>query len=129
MTELKLKCGDCDELRRIRLRGFVDGVHRKYYEVMFSAHQAEARGWHEHEESRKAASRANPRDIMVIGYDDTSDLMLPKCTNIDTENLTKSRLHVIPFNITNYTSGNILPSSLFNVFALLYAVTYKCLHV
>jgi hypothetical protein len=74
--------------------------------------QAEARGWHEHEESRKSASRANPRDIMVIGYDDTSDLMLPKCTNRDTKNLTKSRLHVIPFNITNYTSGNILPGSL-----------------
>jgi hypothetical protein len=106
------KCGDCDELQTVRLRGFVDGVHRNDYEVMFSAHQAEARGWHEHEESRKSASRANPRDIMVIGYDDTSDLMLPKCTNRDIKNLTKSRLHVIPFNITNYTSGNILPGSL-----------------
>jgi hypothetical protein len=68
------KCGDCDELNTVRLRGFVDGVHKKEYEIMFDAHQAEARGWHEHEESKKAASRANPRDIMVIGYDDTSDL-------------------------------------------------------
>jgi hypothetical protein len=106
------KCGDCDELNTIRLRGFVDSVHKQDYEILFLAHQAEARGWHEHEEGRKAASRANPRDMMVIGYDDTSDLMLPKCTNRDIKNLTKSRLHVIPFNITNYTSGNILPIAL-----------------
>ena len=42
---------------------------------------------------------------MVLGYDDTSSVGFPKFTNRDIKNLSQSRLHVIPFNITNYTSG------------------------
>jgi hypothetical protein len=100
------RCRDCDELNAIRLRGFVNDEQKLAFDIAFKAHQAEARSWHEHEESMKMESRRNGgRNSVVIGYDDTSALELPKFTNRDVKNLTKSRLHVIPFNLTNYTSG------------------------
>ena len=100
------RCADCSELNNIRLRGFVNDAHRAEWEVTFKAHEAEARHWHNHEEARKNASRAsNGRKSIVIGYDDTSCLELPKLTNRDVKNLTQSRLQIIPFNISNYTSG------------------------
>ena len=99
------RCRDCDELNTLRLRGFVNNEQKVAYQIAFAAHEAEARSWHEHEETVKAVSRRNPSQTMVLGYDDTSDLQLPKFTNRDIKNLTKTRLHVIPFNITNYTSG------------------------
>ena len=100
------RCRDCDELSAIRLRGFVNDEQKLAFDIAFKAHQAEARSWHEHEESVKAESRRNGgRNSVVIGYDDTSALELPKFTNRDVKNLSKSRLQVIPFNLTNYTSG------------------------
>jgi hypothetical protein len=100
------RCRDCDELNAIRLRGFVNDEQKVAFDIAFKAHQAEARSWHEHEESTKAESRRNGgMTSVVIGYDDTSALELPKFTNRDVKNLTKSRLQIIPFNITNYTSG------------------------
>jgi hypothetical protein len=100
------RCRDCDELNAIRLRGFVNDEQKLAFDIAFKGHQAEARSWHEHEESMKAESRRNGgRTSVVIGYDDTSALELPKFTNRDVKNLSKSRLQIIPFNITNYTSG------------------------
>jgi hypothetical protein len=100
------RCKDCDELNAIRLRGFVNNEQKLGFDIAFKAHQAEARCWHEHEEAAKHESRRNGgRDSVVIGYDDTSCLELPKFTNRDVKGLTKSRLQIIPFNITNYTSG------------------------
>jgi hypothetical protein len=104
------KCTKCDTLNTIRLRGFVDDIHKKSYEIAFKAHEAEARGWHEHEELCKLTSRRNPAGSMVLGYDDTSDLGFPKMTNREPKNFTKTRLNFVPFNITNYTSGTYVCS-------------------
>jgi hypothetical protein len=100
------RCADCAELNHIRLRGFVNDFHKERWKLRFDAHEAEARAWHVHEEARKNVSRvALGRKTMVLGYDDTSCLEVPKFTNRDPKNLTTSRLPIIPFNITNYTSG------------------------
>ena len=100
------RCGDCAELNHIRLRGFTNDQHKTEWSIRFKAHEIEARQWHQHEEARKASSRVGMgRTSLVIGYDDTSTLDLPKLTNRDIKNLTMSRLSFIPFNITNYTSG------------------------
>ena len=117
------KCKTCDELNTIRLRGFVDDSHKAAYEVAFKAHEADARGWHEHEEKCKSVSRRQPHESMVIGYDDTSELGLPKMTNRDPKNLTKTRLNFIPFNITNYTTGKFFP------FQYLSLPPYNCKHI
>jgi hypothetical protein len=100
------RCADCSELNNIRLRGFVDDSHKSAWKIRFQAHEIEARNWHVHEEATKCTSQvAGGRKTLVIGYDDTSAFGLPKFTNRDIKNLTRSRLEVIPFNITNYTSG------------------------
>ena len=100
------RCGDCAELNNIRLRGFVNDVHKKEWKLRFQAHEHEARQWHVHEEAQKNTSRAAMgQKTLVLGYDDTSALELPKFTNREIKNGTMSKLQVIPFNITNYTSG------------------------
>ena len=83
------KCNDCFTLNEIRLRGFLNDQHKKEYEISVKAHEAEARGWHLHEEAVKAVTRRFPREVMVLGYDDTSDLGLPKITNRSPKNLTQ----------------------------------------
>jgi hypothetical protein len=98
-------CETCDKLKARRLKGFANSDHQATWQAMFDAHEAEKHGWRKLEAAREAQVKANPSDSILLSYDDTSALKLPKLSNRDVKNVTKSRLSVTPFNICNYGSG------------------------
>lgn len=98
-------CKTCDSLKTRRLKGFANSYHETTWKTMFDAHEAEKHGWRKLEKARETQVRATPRDAILLQYDDTSALGLPKLSNRNVKNITKSRFQVTPFNICNYASG------------------------
>ena len=69
----------------------MNDAHKSEWKLRFQAHEHEARQWHVHEEAQKSKSRAAlGRKTLVLGYDDTSALELPKFTNREIKNGTMS---------------------------------------
>ena len=98
-------CKTCDALQTRRLRGFSNKDQEASWRQYFDEHEAEKHGWRLLEQTRENNARANPSDSLLIQFDDTSFLGLPKLSNRDVKNVTKSRLRVTPFNMCNYSTG------------------------
>ena len=84
-------CKTCDALNTRRLRGFVGDAHKLIWQTLFHAHEAEKLGWRNLEGAREAEVRAAPRTAILLQYDDTGSLGLPKLSNRGIKNCTKSR--------------------------------------
>jgi hypothetical protein len=98
-------CHTCHTLKTRLIKGFANNDHYALWKTLFDAHEAEKHGWRKLEAAREAQVKASPSEAILLSYDDTSSLQLPKLSNRDVKNVTKSRLNVTPFNICNYASG------------------------
>jgi hypothetical protein len=75
-------CKKCDSLRSRRLKGFVNDVHRQVWERLFTEHENEALNWRKLEGARETQARSgNGKNQVLLQYDDTGSLGLPKLTN------------------------------------------------
>ena len=99
------RCYTCANLMARRLKGFHDFEQEQAWQVLFEAHDKDARGWRLGEIATKARARAEPHVMMYITFDDTSCLGIPKFTTRSLKNLPTSRFDVIPFNITNHSTN------------------------
>jgi hypothetical protein len=98
-------CKVCDALSCQRLKGFLNTAHQAAWDISFASHETDKLLWRKLEGARVDQVKGDPRNFVLIQYDDTSSLGVPKLSNRDIKNLTVSRFHVIPFNICNYASG------------------------
>jgi hypothetical protein len=99
------RCFTCGNLMARRLKGFLNEEQEASWELLFKAHEADARGWREVEERTKARARAEPQKIIYLGFDDTSVFGVPKLTNRTLKNLGTTRFDIIPFNLTNHSTN------------------------
>ena len=85
------RCYTCANLMARRLKGFHDFEQEQAWQILFEAHDKDARGWRLVEEATKARARAEPHVVMYLTFDDTSCLGVPKFTNRSLKNLPTSR--------------------------------------
>ena len=98
-------CKTCDSLQTRRLRGFSNKDQEAQWRQIFDAHEAEKLGWRRLEQTRENNAKANPAETLLVQYDDTIYLPIPKLSNRDIKNVTSNRLRLTPFNICNYSTG------------------------
>ena len=79
-------------------------VKVEVYERELALHREEVRKWRNLESSLQHKSK-HDLNFVVISYDDTSALQLPRFTNRDLKNFPTSTIDFIPWNVMNYGSG------------------------
>jgi hypothetical protein len=100
------QCQTCNALKIRRIKGFMNDDHEQLWKIENELHEKEKLGWRKLEKAREAEVLAPNSDSLLLAYDDTNSLGLPKMSNRDIKNGPKSKFHVIPFNICNYASGD-----------------------
>jgi hypothetical protein len=99
---LHCRCATCAELQADLIRACQTGQNRDIYEKKAHEHYAEVRRWRTFEETVYASSVHNLGSEIVLSYDDTQAVGLPRFTNRDIKNLTNIKMRVIPFNLQNH---------------------------
>jgi len=87
------------------MSGFLNDDHLCTWQTENELHEREKLGWRQIEKAREAEVLNPVSSTVLLAYDDTNSLGLPRLSNRDIKNAPKSKFHVIPFNICNYASG------------------------
>ena len=99
------RCVRCSNLQDLCREGWREGrVKVEVYERELALHREEVRKWRNLESSLQHKSK-HDLNFVVISYDDTSALQLPRFTNRDLKNFPTSTIDFIPWNVMNYGSG------------------------
>jgi hypothetical protein len=99
------QCRKCNGLKVRRLKGFLNDDHKASWQIENDLHEMVKLGWRKLEASREAEVLNPNSNTVLLSYDDTNALGLPRLSNRDIKNGPKSKFKVIPFNICNYASG------------------------
>ena len=100
------KCTTC-KLLNVRRRNLKTLEERKQYELDRDFHNAEKQAWRNLEESMQKLGQADPSKYAVFQYDDTNSLAIPCFSKRDYKNLGHGRLHFVPLNFTDFSSGTM----------------------
>ena len=65
-------------------------------------HEYDVRTWRDFEINMQSKSTYSPAEVIVLSYDDTVVLGMPRLTNRDIKGLTTYRVNVIPFSLSNH---------------------------
>jgi hypothetical protein len=95
------RCLQCANLQARRLQAFNSPLEKEQYMLEWQDHQDEKRRWREFEQGKIMSARHNGAEELVLCYDDTEALGLPKFTKRPHKNLTTSRLQLVPFLISD----------------------------
>ena len=98
------RCKTCAELQTLLIRACQQGVDRAVHETAAMKHYAEVRRWRSFEEFTFTQSR-HDEGVVVLTFDDTSALGLPRFTKREIKNMTNVRIRVVPWNLTNHGAG------------------------
>ena len=96
------RCPTCMLLQQRCVNGWRDRVDVDVYKAELYWHNQETRKWRDMEIDLHAQSRFDAGRLIVISYDDTSSLDLPKFTNRPPKHFPQSSVSFVPFNITNH---------------------------
>ena len=99
------RCPTCETLSLRLLQGWSNSTEEAAYVADMQCHDVVVREWREMEKSLQMRARHSPRKYIVLSYDDTSKLGLPRLTNRSPKGMTHVRFNVVPFNITNHSTG------------------------
>jgi len=100
------KCTTC-KLLNVRRRNLKDNAERKQFEIDRDFHNAEKQAWRNLEESMQRLGQADPTKYAVFQYDDTNSLGIPCFSKRDYKNLGHGRLHFVPLNFTDFSTGRM----------------------
>ena len=100
------RCVTCAELKTERLKAFTSGAAIDDWMLRYSQHQEEVRQWHIFEEYLKSLAVSSPENNVVLCYDDTQAIGLPRCTNRPLKNFGHERFNVVPWCMINYSDSS-----------------------
>jgi hypothetical protein len=98
-----LRCATCDSLRQRSLALFASGESRTQYAKDERMHRLENEGWRRLETTLSDQSKQSPQTIHVFASDDTNALALPRMTNRDVKNFTKTRFKTVPWMLLDHS--------------------------
>ena len=105
VTHFHCRCDDCSKLQNFLLRGWNTCTDQKEYKMALKQHNQEVRDWRRLEKEMQNTSKHQPEEVIVLSYDDTSCIKLPRYTNRSPKNIPLYKFCVVPFNIMNHGIG------------------------
>jgi hypothetical protein len=96
------RCGTCASLEQELMQTWKARQDLTAVRKKISEHQGEVRAWRDFETYLQNVSTHTPSSMVLLSYDDTSALGLPRFSNRPIKNMTTGRVNVIPFNLTNH---------------------------
>ena len=99
------RCVTCSNLKTERLGAYANGAAIDDWEQRFNLHEEEVRQWHTFEEYLKSLGVSNPDNNVVLCYDDTQSIGVPRCTNRPLKNFGHERFNVVPWCVINYSDS------------------------
>lgn len=103
-THYHARCTRCTELQESCRDGWRNGVDVEVFQKELSLHKEEVRKWRELETNLQNKARHDP-NFVVLSYDDTSALQLPKFTKRGLKNMPFVTLDYVPWNVINHGTG------------------------
>lgn len=95
-------CNRCFRLGQLCQIGWRNGVNIEMYQEESALHLQEVRSWRDLEVSLHAQAKQYKGQMIVLSYDDTSALQLPRFGNRAPKGLPEGTVDFVPFNITNH---------------------------
>ena len=124
------KCKTCFKLQTMCQIGWKNGVSIEGFRQELKLHNDETRSWRDLENKLHHDALHYKQSMMVISYDDTAALLLPKFTNRTPKGLRKGAgLAFVPWNISNhglpenhyfYTVKHLIPKGSNRICTFLY---------
>jgi hypothetical protein len=99
------RCPTCFALQARGVRRWLTQEQRQQHMESLRAHQREYTGWRALEMRLQHSAGHTPLDLLVVAFDDTVSLSLPKFTNRAPKGVPYRKLKFVPMGITNYSSG------------------------
>ena len=96
-----VRCKTCAEHHDVLLDQWQKRKDLTPIKSKIDEHAADVRAWRDYECYWHNKAVYSPAEVVVLSYDDTSALGMPRLTNRDIKNFCKTRVDVIPFNLTN----------------------------
>jgi hypothetical protein len=103
------RCKTCYRLNTMSLRKWLNEEQREGIEAEKKAHRRAYRQWRELEKSCQYAGLHCPRGTLVLSFDDTVALGLPRLTNRPVKGVPPDRLQFVPSGLVDHSSGALLP--------------------
>ena len=97
-----VRCETCAINQLELLEGWTHRRDTSETKAKIDLHAAEVRSWRDTEAFWQSKAIYSPSEVVVLSYDDTSALGMPRFTNRDIKNVTTVRVQVIPFSLTNH---------------------------
>ena len=104
-THFHCRCPTCHEFESRLLTDWAQRSSRDALKEQIKAHRAEAVAWRKLEQSLQAQARYNDMDMVLLSYDDTVALGLPRLTNRSPKGVPISRLLLTPMGLTDHGEG------------------------
>ncbi len=101
------RCTTCADLNAQLLKTFSSGGDYALYLQARRIHDQEKDAWRQLEERLKAKARSPRTSTLLLMYDDTSALGLPRFTNRTYKNLGHERFMVVPWLVHDYSSNRM----------------------
>ena len=96
------RCATCQTLQALQQAAFLNPASMAYYQQQRRLHEEAIYGWRLLEEVYDARARQKPGEFILLSYDDTQAMGLPRMTNRDMKNFPNYRHEVVPWLITNH---------------------------
>jgi len=95
------RCETCYKLQEEGLKKWASQINRAEFKLQ---HRAEVTNWRRLERHYQFTARQHPDEMLVLSYDGTVSLGLPRLTNRMPKGVPVSRLNVVPLGLTNHSA-------------------------